>query len=365
MLSLSFLSVNKRKLIGMNDRIEKLKPYLHMESDDVRMIGITGMGGIGKTTVVQEIFRRYHDQFEAYCHIENVRNKAEKIDGLVSLQRFLCRQLLDDEVNIQNDDQGMTLLQHRLQSRKVMIILDDVDDLKQIKALAGKDDEDNIWLGPGSRVIITTRNERLLVAYGVENENIYKLDEMSHKESLQLFCEKAFKESHPPDNYKELSKVAVTYCKGLPLAIEVIGSSLYKRTESEWIATLERLKEEPEDDIIGKLRISFDGLKELEKEIFLDIACFFNGEHRCRLEKIFESCGFHPGISINILQEKCLLNIEDDEMWMHDLLREMGRHLVRHEFYKDPSKRSRIWLYKDAYDMLLHENVCFSRHGVK
>lgn len=353
-LSYAFLSISK-KLVGLGTRMEKLESYLCIGYDDVRIIGIWGMGGIGKTTIAREVFKKYRDQFEAYCHIENVRKKATEIDGLVSLQKILCKSLLDSNISIQNVDEGMEVLQRRLQSKKVLIILDDVDDIKQIVALVGKDDEENLLLGRRSRVIITTRDERSLVAYGVHKT--YKVDEMIEEEALQLFCQKAFKRSHSPDDYSELSKNVVKYCSGLPLALDVLGSFLQKRSIEEWSATLYRLEREPEEDIIIPLLISFDGLKDPEKDIFLDIACFFNGKHRCRMEKIFESCGFHPGISISVLEQKSLLNIENDEMRMHDLLQKMGQYIVHQESPKEPSERSRLWLHPDVYDVFSENKV--------
>ena len=77
------------------------------------------------------------------------------------------------------------------------------------------------------------------------------------------------------NGYLKLSKQFVNYANGLPLAIEVLGSFLFNRSEKEWESALNRLNEFPDKDVMKILQISFDGLHETEKEVFLHIACFF------------------------------------------------------------------------------------------
>ena len=83
----------------------------------------------------------------------------------------------------------------------------------------------------------------------------------------------------PSEDYLELSKAFVQHANGLPLAIEVLGSFLINRSIHEWESELDRLKKFPKRKILDILQISFDGLEEMEKEIFLNIACFFNNEN--------------------------------------------------------------------------------------
>ena len=98
---------------------------------------------------------------------------------------------------------------------------------------------------------------------------------MDDDDALHLFSLKAFNKDHPVKDFLEMSKHFVNYAKGLPLAIDVLGSFLYNRRKVEWESVLDRLKEFPKKDIMKILQISFDGLREIEKEIFLHISCFF------------------------------------------------------------------------------------------
>jgi len=114
------------------------------------------------------------------------------------------------------------------------------------------------------------------------------------------------------------------------------------------------LKKISHDQIQKKLRISFDALSDSTlKDIFLDISCFFIGMDKNYVIQILDACGFFAKIGISILIQRCLLSIGDrNKLIMHDLLRDMGREIIREEFPKVPGKCSRLWLNEDALDIL-------------
>ncbi|XP_058746890.1 disease resistance protein RUN1-like [Vicia villosa] len=148
--------------------------------------------------------------------------------------------------------------------------------------------------------------------------------------------------------------MSFAYCGGLPVALEVLGSSLYERTEEEWISVLSKLKRIPNDHVQEKLRISHDGLKDdMTKDIFLDICCFFIGKDRGDVTEILNGCGLYAGIGITVLAEKSLVKIEkNNKLGMYDLIRDMGREIVLESSAKEPGKRSRLWFREDVHDVL-------------
>ncbi|KAJ0085782.1 hypothetical protein Patl1_07255 [Pistacia atlantica] len=206
------------------------------------------------------------------------------------------------------------------------------------------------WFGLGSRIIITTRDQHLLVRHGVDN--VHMVDGLSHEEALQLFCRKAFRKGHPTDGYLELSLQMVSYAAGLPLALEVLGSFLFGRSEAEWKDALDRLKKFPDRRIFEILKISYDGLQELEKKIFLDVACFFKGRDKDEIREILYSCDFHPDIGISVLIDKCIITLSNNSLCMHDLIQYMGWEIVRPECPEKPGQRSRLWLSNDIHRIL-------------
>ena len=167
----------------------------------------------------------------------------------------------------------------------------------------------------------------------------------------------AFRASEPPEAFLQLSEKLVEYCGGLPLAMEVLGASLFKRSISEWETTLQRLKNIPEDNIQAKLKISFDGLSQVQKDIFLDLSCFFIGMEKDYVSCILDGCKLYPDIGLTVLKERFLVTVRDNRLVMHGLLREMGRNIVRGTSRNHCERWSRLWDPDDAIDVLANNSV--------
>ena len=91
------------------------------------------------------------------------------------------------------------------------------------------------------------------------------------------------------------------------------------------------------EEIVQVLETSFNGLQKPQKEIFLHIACFFNNQKKDYVLEILDILGLYPIIGLKELIDKSLLKIMDNDIvWMHDLLEEMGRNIVRQECLDDP-----------------------------
>ncbi|PNX86501.1 TMV resistance protein N, partial [Trifolium pratense] len=235
----------KDNLVGMDSRIKEVYSLLGMGLNDVRFIGIWGMGGIGKTTVARELFETIKDKFKVSCFLADIRETVSKINGLVHIQSELLSHLDIRSNDFYNVYDGKKILANSLRNKKVLLVLDDVSELSQLENLAGKQE----WFGPGSRVIITSRDKHLLITHGV-NET-YKAQGLVKKEALKLFCLKAFKENHPKEEYLSLCQEVVEYVKGLPLALDVLGSHLYGRTVEVWHSALEQIRSVPHSKIHG------------------------------------------------------------------------------------------------------------------
>jgi hypothetical protein len=337
--------------VGIESRVEDINVLLSIGMTEIRMVGIFGVGGIGKTTIAKAIYNLIAYQFEYSCFLANVRETSMQECGIIQLQEKLLFEILGISLKVGNVHRGINVIKERLCCKRVLLVLDDVDQIVQLETLAGGCD----WFGLGSRIIITTRDKHLLTKHKVDLT--YKVKKLDHNEALQLFSWNAFKSDKPKDDFVELTKHAIRYAGGLPLALTVLGSDLYGRDIHHWKSALEKYKRIPEKNIQEKLKISYDGLDESEKNIFLDLACFFKGEHVEYVIKILDSCGFFPYIGITVLMDKSLITIdESNALVMHDLLQEMGREIVRQESPKEPGKRSRLWFHEDVR-YVLEENM--------
>ncbi|KAL6316578.1 hypothetical protein AAG906_018833 [Vitis piasezkii] len=251
-----------KNLIGMDYHLEEMEEIfpqmMDSISNDVRMVGIYGLRGIGKTTIAKVLYNLIVAQFMITTFIANRKNFISTVDERIHM------------------------IKDRLCFKKVLLVLDDVDDLNQLEALAG----DHNWFGLGSRIIVTTRDKHLL--------------------------------------------------------------EIVRQSESK----LHKLEREPNQEIQCMLKRSYE-LDCTQQQIFLDVACFFNGEDKDSVTRILEACNFYAESGIRT--------------WMHDLLQQMGQDIVGQEFPKEPGKWSRL-CYPDVNLRLLkiysdHEFASMGEHS--
>jgi len=99
------------------------------------------MGGIGKTTIAEAVFNSISSQYESCCFITNVREKSEECGGLIRLrEEFLSRVLEQENLRIDTPRMGSTLIKERIRHKKVLTVLDDVNDVEQVECLIERHD---------------------------------------------------------------------------------------------------------------------------------------------------------------------------------------------------------------------------------
>ncbi|XP_062020847.1 TMV resistance protein N-like [Rosa rugosa] len=347
--------------VGLDSRVERILEMLDVGGSDVRMVGIWGIGGIGKTTIAKAVYNTIAHKFDGSCFLANVREGSEQHGGLVNLQNILLSSIVGQkELKINNIHEGITLLREKLRHKRVLLVVDDVDDLDQLEKLAGRTD----WFGHGSGVIITTRDKHLLIAHQVKP--IYKVHELGHHEALELFNSNAFKDNkNLDDNEKLLVTTVVKYAQGIPLALEVLGSYLCDTSIHKWQAMLDGFKKNPPRRIQDIFIISYDGLQDTVQKVFLDIACFFKGWKRNEMMQILEGCDrINPEYSIKVLEEKALIYVGGDgQICMHDLLEGMGKDKDLQES-TEPGERSRLWRHEDVQEVLIENTGTSKTEGI-
>ncbi|CAN6686894.1 unnamed protein product [Malus baccata var. baccata] len=348
---------SSQKFVGVNFRLEQLSSLLAHDANDVRFIGITGMGGIGKTTLAKLVYDKIFHHFEVHCFLGNVREVSKINRTLIGLQKRLLFPMLKEKIEeIWDEEWGSIFIKKCLSNKKVLLVLDDVDDLKQLEVLAGNQS----WFGMGSRIVITTRNEGLLVQHGIATS--YKMRGLNDCEALELFSLNAFRKEQPEKDFLELSKHFLKYARGLPLVLKTLGSFLHTRGQDAWKSMLDNIHTVPNPTIFNTLKISYDGLEHIEKRVFLDVACFHKGKCMKRVIQMLDnSFEISSSIMIDLLIEKSLLTIEKRVQYdksamyfigMHDLIQEMAWTIVGQES-KEPGLRSRLWLPDDIFHIFM------------
>ncbi|XP_024628955.1 disease resistance protein RUN1 isoform X2 [Medicago truncatula] len=356
-LDISLLSITEYP-VGLDSRVQQITKFIDHQSTEVCMIGIWGMGGSGKTTTAKAIYNQIRSRFKGRASfIESIREVCDNNNrGVIPLQQQLLLDLLKIKQEIHSIASGITKIEKRLRGQTVFVILDDVTTSEQLKNLCA----DPKLFGSGSVLIITTRDGRLLKS--LSGDHIFTMTEMDEDQSLELFCWHAFQKPYPRYSFSELTKNVVGYCGGLPLALEVLGSYLSKRTTREWRSALSKLEKIPNNEVQQILRISYDGLQDYtQKDIFLDICCFLIGKNRADVTEILNACGLHADIGISILIERSLLKVEkNNKLGMHDLLRDMGRAIAGESSIKD----MRLWFHDDVLHVLSKKTGTYTIVGM-
>ncbi|KAJ9545985.1 hypothetical protein OSB04_025692 [Centaurea solstitialis] len=335
-------------LVGLYARVEQMDLLRFVGSNKVHMIGICGLGGIGKTTVAKAIYNLMYKHFEGHSFCEDVKDVVNR-NGLVYLQMKLLDDIIKDEsLKIQSVGEGICIMKRRMRAKKILVVLDDVDHPVQFEALAGGPD----WFSPGSMIVVTSRDRQLLSANKVDR--IFTIDLLNDDEALDLFCMYAFRDKHPEDAFIEHVSRILHYVNGLPFALKYFGRILFNKNLHEWGSEIDKLRSGLHVVIENVLRVSYDGLDADQKSIFLDIACFFKGEKKDYVQHVLDGCESYYATNLRVLADKSLITISRDRIQMHNLVQEMGWQIVREES-EELGKRSRLWCPTDVCDVLKND----------
>ncbi|XP_042758018.1 disease resistance protein RUN1 [Lactuca sativa] len=320
------------------------------------ILTVCGMSGIGKTSLAKYVYMLHCHEFQTSSYIEDISRRCDEKFRLPDLQK----QLYDDisktsSIKVHDISIYTSKIENVVSRKKVFLVLDDINNLDQLDALLGRK-----GFHPGSKIIITTKDSWLTESCALFKTNVkpkhvkHMLQGLYETASQNLLCFHAFICQDPKTGYEKVVEDLVKYCEGHPLALEVLGKSLYDRDVGYWEECMKGLRKESGSHINNVLRVSFDSLpSKNDKELFKHIACFFVGMDRDVSETILKACDINTRLGITNLIDKCLLHIgRKNKLMMHRLLQEMGRFIVCQESPNKPWKRSRLWCHEDSFKVL-------------
>ncbi|CAL9242281.1 unnamed protein product [Arabidopsis halleri] len=322
-------------LVGMREHLEKMEPLLSLDSDEVRMIGIWGPSGIGKTTIARVIYNKLSGSFQLSVFMESIEAKytrpcSDDYSAKLQLQQHFMSQITNQsDMKISH----LGVVQDRLKDKKVLVVLDGVDKSMQLDAMA----KETWWFGPGSRIIITSQDGKIFRKHAINN--IYKVDFPSTDEALQILCTYAFGQNSPKHGFEELAREVTQLAGKLPLGLRVMGSYFRGMSKMEWTKELPKLRNSLDADILSILKFSYDALDDEDKYLFLHIACFFSHESIEKVEEYLAETFLDVSHRLNVLAEKSLISLNRGNINMHDLLVKLGRDIVRKQSLREPGQR--------------------------
>jgi Leucine-rich repeat (LRR) protein len=348
-----------RKIVAFeDDPFQKLKALIKTKGDawdDSVTIGLKGTGGAGKTLIAKMVHNDTDIQ-EKYGVDSILWNTIGSDAKIPDLYRMMGKSLnnggiFEQDYACRNEEDQRTYLIEAFRKKKVLLILDDVWE----KYWHGRSIME--WLdiakGLGSVTLVTTRSQDVLSC--AKAKETVEVPLLSNEEGLKLFCYHAFGTSSlPSGKLGEIAKEMSKECAGLPLALEVIGSTMWEKEDiSDWRIALKRLKQSYqlsnstsiEEKLFHRLRFSYDELDDIQKKCFLYFAAF---PEDCEVptdklysiwhaERLFDHCNDEEETQdmgrnhlIGLADQSMIQLSKDGEVaTIHDVLRDLAFHIIR------------------------------------
>ncbi|VAH40797.1 unnamed protein product [Triticum turgidum subsp. durum] len=292
-------SISDDELVGFDKNRKMLTGSLNLENcPDLQIIALWGMGGIGKSTLVSNVFRNEASNFE--CRVWVSVSQSYKLEDIS--RRILKEIYSEDKKAFDGEKLTCAELQDKLKeilkTKRYLIILDDVwtaEAFRKIKEVL-------VDTKMGSRIIITTRSDE--VASQADDGYKIKVEPLEKEDAWHLFCRKAFPrtENHIcPLALRKCGESIVEKCDGLPLALVAIGSilSLKEQNDTEWGLFEAQLISELNNNsnlkhVVKILNLSYKYLPDDLKSCFLYCAMFPEDHmiHRKKLIRLWVAEGF-------------------------------------------------------------------------
>lgn len=322
--------------VGLEGPANRCIQALENMGAGIGMLGLVGMGGIGKSALAREIYNHFVAQKRFMCMtFLTIKVKPTR-------SRKLQKQLLWDLLRVDYEDSSSdygSWFRKVSTLGPVFIVLDNVHEQGQFEELVPLTSS---FLHPGSRIVVTSRDWSILntVAERTSDRYFYAVSTLDIYESNLLFNRLAFQADEAPEDFKVLACDVVEACGGLPLALKNIGLSLFDKRSDEdretiWPEGIHTLKQR--SDILSILRWSYDSLPEPEKLMFLDITCLFEDHSVKEALAYWESCKHcmacggvrTPHDYLRNLINKSLVGVSPQSSFLgvHDLLRNWGQEI--------------------------------------
>ncbi|CAN8231347.1 unnamed protein product [Cochlearia groenlandica] len=320
------------------------------QPSEVDIVGIWGMAGIGKTSIAREIFGILAPKYDL-CYFQQDFYLMCQTIGLKKIRDdFYSKVFGEEKLSICSSDIKPSFMRDLFQKKTILVVLDDISNARDAEAVVGGFG----WFSHGHRIILTSRSKQILVQCKVKEP--YEIQKLCEDESFRL-CKQFLNEE------SGIISELISCSSGIPLAVEVLGSTLSKQHKNDMKEHLQRLRKNPPAQIQEAFQRSFDGLDENGKNIFLDLACFFSWENKDYVVQLLDACGFLTYLGICDLIDESLISVLASRIEIPVPFQDFGRFIV-HEECEDPSERSRLWDSNDIADVLTNNSGTEAIEGI-
>ncbi|XP_051127533.1 probable disease resistance protein At5g63020 [Andrographis paniculata] len=328
--------------VGLDSALALVNGWI--EDDNVRIMGIYGMGGVGKTTLLKRVHNLFPSRSRGFDKVIWV--VVSKPSSIGKVQDMICEELnisKDKWRNKDEDEKGMLILRI-LRTKKFVLMLDDIWswlDLVKVGVLPALDGQRI------SKIVFTTRYES--ICDSMKSDRKLKIGCLDTREAMALFMQQVGTEiidSHP--SIRKSAEIVVQECDGLPLALITVGRAMAgKKVPRDWDMAVKKLRRDPskmvgiEDHVFHILKFSYDSLPSDTIRLCFSYCCIFPEDYEILIEDLLDLWigeGFlkeyddvHEARDrgrdiIEDLKAASLLEIDnaDTSVKMHDVIRDMA-----------------------------------------
>ncbi len=350
--------------------IEKAKD-IHLLLQKESIVGLVGMGGIGKTTLSKKIYHLFRNQYDKSSFLEDVKSKDNIKDVIKQLLNDLCGISLSKDENVKKED--LDTIKQCMISQKVLVVVDDVGKVENLTSLQLFIDKAPKNATSKSKVLVNCRNWQILKSHVSEDGKVV-MKRLEEEQARELFMFHAFGNANhvPTKDFKDICMKIIKACGGLPLSLKVLGSFLCNIKELEiWEGALSKLESgqslaggNDNEDLWNQLKIYYYNLDKEHQNMFLDIACFLGGLKINTICRMWSGDYLHPRRALQNLQNGSLIQwVEGGTLYIHEQLRDMGQQIamelpIMNRFIWK-SNRSNLFLQKDEVVTILFQSYNF------
>jgi energy-coupling factor transporter ATP-binding protein EcfA2 len=339
--------------VALIDKAKDIKFLLQKES----IVGLVGMGGIGKTTLCKKFYHLFHNEYDKSSFLEDVKSKDNINDVIKQLLHDLCGICKDKNVN-QND---LDQIRQCMISKKVLVVVDDVGKAENLTSLQLLVDTKNATFK--SKVLVNCRNWQNLKSHVNEDGKVV-MKFLEEEQARELFMLHAFGNANhvPTKDFKDICMKIIKACGGLPLSLKVLGSFLCNTKELEiWEGALRKLKSgqhftggDDNEELWNILKISYDHLDKQHQNMFLDIACFLGGLKISTICRVWSGHYLNQMFELKNLQHRSLVQwAEDGILYIHEQLQDMGQNIAM----EPPNMNRFIWKSNESNFLFQKDEV--------
>jgi energy-coupling factor transporter ATP-binding protein EcfA2 len=353
--------------VALIDKAKDINILLQKES----IVGLVGMGGIGKTALSKKFYDLFHNEYDKFSFLEDVKSNDNMDDVIKQLLYDLCGKRLCKDENVNKKD--LDKIRQCMISKKVLVVVDDFDKVENLTSLQLIIDKVANNATSKSKVLLNSRNWQSLKPH-VSEDGKFVMKFLEEKQAKELFMFHAFSNANhvPTKDFKDICMKIIKACGKLPLSLKVLGSFLCNIKELEiWEGALSKLKsgqsftrDNDNEKLWNILRISYNHLDNEHQSMFLDIACFLGGLKISTICRIWNGDYSHPKFALQNLQHRSLIQqVEGGILYIHEQLQDMGQYIAMElpilNRFIWKSNKSNFFLQKDEVVTILFHSYNF------